>query len=165
MKCGLEDSAAFYVRGFVAREQAVADQFAKEGRAGIAHEEVLPGDKDVLNPIGLVDEVDPLVEDSKVRNGAEGPGGCCINPFSLFAILSLTHENRFPVDFLGPCRERRTVWQSFIAQNDQYCHHNRRGAGGGSVYSSTGRASDSGPPGVLSSSGKHPADSGFRHTV
>jgi hypothetical protein len=75
VKRRLEDPAAFFVCGFVTGKQTVAHQFAQEGCAGIADKEVLPGYQDLLYPLGLVDQVDPLVEDSKVRDGAEAPSG------------------------------------------------------------------------------------------
>jgi hypothetical protein len=65
MKCRLEDSAALSVKRLFAGEEPVADQFSKERCAGIPDELVLPGDQDFLNQIGVIDEIDPLVQDSE----------------------------------------------------------------------------------------------------
>jgi hypothetical protein len=75
MECGLQHAAAFLVSGFVARQQPIAHQFAKQSRAGITNKQVLTGDQNILNPFGLIDEVDALIQNAEKGDWAEAVRG------------------------------------------------------------------------------------------
>lgn len=70
MKGGLEHAAAFLMQRFFAGDEAVADQFAQEFRAGITFEAVLAGDQDLFDEFGVIHHIDAAVQDAEAGDGA-----------------------------------------------------------------------------------------------
>ena len=70
MKGRLKDSATLAMKWFLASEQAIADQLADQGGASVADEFMLTRDEQLLNEIGIVNQVNALMKYPEGRNGA-----------------------------------------------------------------------------------------------
>ncbi len=71
MKGGLKNAPAFAVQWLLAGQKPIADQFAYQRRSRLPHKVMLPRDKQLLHWIGIVDQVNPFVQNAKRRDRPE----------------------------------------------------------------------------------------------